>query len=256
MIYTEQLNKRFEGNHVLRDVNVRFEPGKTNMIIGESGSGKTVLMKCLVGLFEPDGGNIFFDQRNFTTMNHSQRKEVRKEIGMLFQGSALFDSMSVIENVMFPLKMLTNLTYNQRVKRALECLDRVNLHGSNKLLPAEISGGMKKRVAIARAIAIRPRYLFCDEPNSGLDPKTATIIDRLIAEITLEYQMTTIVNTHDMNSVIGIGDRVMFIHKGQLWWEGDRLSILESENPEIRQFIDANVILQHFRKGGEAHEPR
>jgi phospholipid/cholesterol/gamma-HCH transport system ATP-binding protein len=252
MIHTQQLNKHFEGNHVLRDINVSFEPGKTNLIIGESGSGKTVLMKCLVGLFEPDGGNIFFDQRNFTNMNHQQRKEVRKEIGMLFQGGALFDSMSVIENVMFPLKMLTNLTYNQRVKRALECLDRVNLHGSNKLLPAEISGGMKKRVAIARAIAIKPRYLFCDEPNSGLDPKTATIIDSLIAEITHEYQMTTIVNTHDMNSVIGIGDRVMFIHKGELWWEGDRFSILDSENPEIREFIYANVILRHFKQGGEA----
>jgi phospholipid/cholesterol/gamma-HCH transport system ATP-binding protein len=246
MIQTSHLYKSFDGNHVLDDINISFEPGKTNLIIGQSGSGKTVLMKCLVGLFEPDSGNICFDNRDFTNMPLSERKEIRKEMGMLFQGSALFDSMSVIDNVMFPLKMLTSLSYNQRVKRALECLHRVDLHDSHRLLPAEISGGMKKRVAIARAIAIKPKYLFCDEPNSGLDPRTAALIDKLIAEITHEYGMTTIVNTHDMNSVLGIGDKVSFIHQGKLWWEGDRFSILTEKNPETRDFIYANEILRHF----------
>ncbi len=248
MIHTEHLNKSFDGTSVLDDVNICFDQGRTNLIIGQSGSGKTVLMKCIVGLHEPDSGNVFFNDRNFTTMSISERKHIRNEIGMLFQGGALFDSMTVIENVMFPLKMLTNLNYRSRVKRAMQCLDRVNLKGADRLLPAEISGGMKKRVAIARAIAIKPRYLFCDEPNSGLDPKTATIIDRLIAEITVEYQTTTIVNTHDMNSVIGIGDKVYFIHQGRLWWEGDRFSILESDNSEIRNFIYSNEILRHFSK--------
>ena len=251
MIRTEQINKVFEGHHVLKDVNISLTSGQINLIIGESGSGKTVLMKCIVGLFEVDSGSIFFDERDFTKMNTDNRKELRKEMGMLFQGSALFDSMSVIDNVMFPLKMLTNMTYNQRLKRALQCLDRVNLHGVTRLLPAELSGGMKKRVAIARAIAIKPKYLFCDEPNSGLDPKTAALIDQLIAEITHEYGMTTVVNTHDMNSVLGIGDKVSFIHQGQLWWEGNRYSILESENPEIQQFIYANEILRHFKDTGD-----
>lgn len=247
MIRTENINKVFEGHHVLNDVSISLTAGQINLIIGESGSGKTVLMKCIVGLIEVDSGSVFFDERDFTLMNNDQRKELRKEMGMLFQGSALFDFMSVIDNVMFPLKMLTNMTYKQRLKRALECLDRVNLHGVSRLLPAELSGGMKKRVAIARAIAIRPKYLFCDEPNSGLDPITATLIDQLIAEITHEYGMTTIVNTHDMNSVLGIGDKVSFIHQGQLWWEGDRFSILESDNPEIKKFIYANEILRHFK---------
>ncbi len=247
MIHTEHISKIFGDKQVLHDVSTVFEKGKTNLIIGESGSGKTVLMKCLVGLYEPDEGSVFFDNRNFTQMPLSSRKEVRKELGMLFQGSALFDSMSVIENVMFPLKMLTNMTYGQRVKRAVECLSRVNLRGVNKRLPAEISGGMKKRVAIARAIAVNPKYLFCDEPNSGLDPRTAILIDQLIAEITHEYNMTTIVNTHDMNSVLGIGDKVSFIHQGALWWEGDRHSILATDNAEVRRFIYANEILQHFQ---------
>jgi phospholipid/cholesterol/gamma-HCH transport system ATP-binding protein len=251
MISTEQLHKSFDGTPVLHNVNAVFESGHTNLIIGESGSGKTVLMKCLVGLYEPDQGHVIFDGRNFTNMSLTERKAVRMELGMLFQGGALFDSMNVIENVMFPLKMLTRMTYGQRVKRAMVCLDRVNLQGSNKLLPAEISGGMKKRVAIARAIAVNPKYLFCDEPNSGLDPRTAALIDRLIAEITQEYNITTIVNTHDMNSVIGIGDKVNFIHKGQLWWSGDRHSILESDNKEVRDFIYANEIMNHFRNTGE-----
>jgi phospholipid/cholesterol/gamma-HCH transport system ATP-binding protein len=248
MIETRNISKSFDEHRVLTDISVTFDPGQTNLIIGESGSGKTVLMKCIVGLLDVDAGGIYFDDRNFTQMPLKERKELRKEIGMLFQGGALFDSMTVLDNVMFPLRMLTSLTYKQRVKRALECLDRVNLIGSNRLLPAEISGGMKKRVAIARAIAIKPKYLFCDEPNSGLDPKTATLIDQLIAEITDEYQMTTIVNTHDMNSVIKIGDKVSFIHNGELWWEGDRNTILQSENPEIMQFIYANEILKHFRE--------
>lgn len=247
MIRAVHISKRFDGHQVLDDVSLHFEPGLTNLIIGESGSGKTVLMKCLVGLFSVDSGEIFYDNRNFTSMKHPEMKHVRKEIGMLFQGAALFDSMTVLDNVMFPLKMLTKLTYKQRVKRAMECLDRVNLMGSNRLLPAEISGGMKKRVAIARAIAINPKYLFCDEPNSGLDPRTATLIDKLIAEITKEYGMTTIVNTHDMNSVIGIGDKISFIHQGKLWWEGDRYSVLEATNPEIRRFLYTNEILRHFR---------
>ncbi len=246
MIQARNIYKRFDNQEVLHDISIMFEPGITNLIIGESGSGKTVLMKCLVGLLEVDSGSVSFDGRDFTSMDSRQKKEIRKEMGMLFQGGALFDSLSVIENVIFPLKMLTNMTYNQRLKRALECLDRVNLHGVNRLLPAEISGGMKKRVAIARAIAIRPRYLFCDEPNSGLDPKTATLIDRLIAEITSEYAMTTIVNTHDMNSVIGIGDKVSFIHEGHLWWKGDKTNILDADNPEIRKFLYANEILKHF----------
>ncbi|HRZ41354.1 MAG TPA: ATP-binding cassette domain-containing protein [Bacteroidales bacterium] len=247
MIRAVNISKRFDGHQVLDGISIQFEPGLTNLIIGESGSGKTVLMKCIVGLFKVDSGTVYYDNRDFTAMKHHEMKLLRKEIGMLFQGAALFDSMTVLDNVMFPLKMLTNLTYKQRVKRAIECLDRVNLHGSNRLLPAEISGGMKKRVAIARAIAINPRYLFCDEPNSGLDPRTATLIDNLIAEITKEYGMTTIVNTHDMNSVIGIGDKISFIHEGKLWWDGDRHSVLEASNPEIRKFLYTNQILKHFR---------
>jgi phospholipid/cholesterol/gamma-HCH transport system ATP-binding protein len=247
MIRTLNISKSFEGQKVLDDISIVFEPGLTNLIIGESGSGKTVLMKCIVGLFGVDSGKIYYDTRDFTAMKQQEKKETRKEIGMLFQGGALFDSMNVLDNVMFPLKMLTNLTYSQRAKRAMECLDRVNLQHSNRSLPAEISGGMKKRVAIARAIAINPRFLFCDEPNSGLDPKTATVIDKLIAEITREYGMTTIVNTHDMNSVIGIGDKVSFIYEGKLWWEGDRYSLLESQNPEIKSFLYTNEILKHFR---------
>lgn len=247
MIRTVAICKRFDEHTVLQDISITFQPGMTNLIIGESGSGKTVLMKCIVGLFQVDCGSIFYDDRDFTRLSLDEKKMIRKEIGMLFQGSALFDSMTVIDNVMFPLRMLTNLTYGQRVKRALECLDRVNLHGVNRLLPAELSGGMKKRVAIARAIAINPRFLFCDEPNSGLDPKTSTLIDHLIAEITREYGMTTIVNTHDMNSVIGIGDKVSFIHQGRLWWEGDRTTLLESQNPEIRKFLYTNEILKRFK---------
>lgn len=256
MIQVQNIYKSYDNNQVLSDISVSFEPGQTNLIIGESGSGKTVLMKCIVGLTDVDSGSIHYDNRNFTSMHNNDRKELRKEIGMLFQGSALFDSLSVIENVMFPLKMLTNQTYKQRIKRAIECLDRVNLHGVNRLLPAEISGGMKKRVAIARAISIKPKYLFCDEPNSGLDPKTAILIDQLIAEITHEYGMTTIVNTHDMNSVIGIGDKVSFIFQGKLWWEGDRLSILESTNEEVREFIYSNEILKHFKSSDDTSKPQ
>lgn len=247
MIETKNITKRYDRVKVLDDVSITFYPGKTNLIIGESGSGKTVLMKCIVGLLNIDSGNIIYGDRDFTMMTVEQKKEIRKEIGMLFQGGALFDSMNVVENVMFPLKMFTKLSYKQRLKRAMECLDRVNLHGIGRLLPSELSGGMKKRVAIARAIANNPKYLFCDEPNSGLDPKTAILIDKLIAEITHEYGITTVVNTHDMNSVIGIGDKVSFIYNGKVWWEGDRITILASENIEIQNFIYANETLKYFK---------
>ena len=251
MIEALNIFKKFDGQQILSDVSVSFEPGMTNLIIGESGSGKQVWMKCLVGLHEVDSGSSMFNDRNFTRMSHAERKVLRKEMGMLFQGSALFDSMTVLENVIFPLTMFSGLSYFQRRKRAMECLDRVHLPNTSKLYPAELSGGMKKRVAIARAIAIKPKFLFCDEPNSGLDPKTAIVIDKLIAEITHEYRMTTIVNTHDMNSVIGIGDKINFIHQGKLWWQGDRSTILNTENQEVKEFIYANEILKHFRGGSD-----
>lgn len=222
---------------VLKDVSCRFDKGKTNLIIGQSGSGKTVLMKCLVGLYEVDCGKILYDERNFSEMNNSQRKEIRKEIGMLFQMGALFDMMTVEENVMFPLNMFTNQSFEEKLERVNFVLKRVNLPDSNKLMPSELSGGMRKRVAIARAISMNPQYLFCDEPNSGLDPQTSGVIDHLIKEITEEYDITTIVNTHDMNSVLSIGDRVNFIYKGQLWWHGTNKEILQTNNPELNDFV-------------------
>lgn len=247
MIEARNVSKAFGDHLVLNDLSVKFEPGKCNLIIGQSGSGKTVLMKCLVGLFEIDSGKVLYGDRVFSRMSFEEMKIIRQEIGMLFQGGALFDSMTVEENVMFPLSMFTNQTLPEKLNRANFCLSRVKLENANKLYPAEISGGMKKRVAIARAIAMNPKYLFCDEPNSGLDPLTANVIDKLISEITQEYNMTTVINTHDMNSVIEIGDRISYIHKGQLWWQGDKDSILKSDNPELNQFVFATELTRKLK---------
>jgi len=248
MIEVLNISKSFADNEVLRNISVSFERGKTNLIIGQSGSGKTVLMKCLVGLLQIDEGEIYYDERAFTKMGFNERKQLRQEIGMLFQGSALFDSMNVEENVMFPLSMFTNLSAEEKLNRANFCLQRVNLVNSNKLFPSELSGGMKKRVAIARAIAAKPKYLFCDEPNSGLDPKNSIVIDNLIREITQEYQITTIINTHDMNSVIEIGDKISFIHEGKLWWEGNHDDVLVTSNRELTEFIYSTKLLNKLKK--------
>jgi phospholipid/cholesterol/gamma-HCH transport system ATP-binding protein len=247
MIEAVNVSKAFGGHLVLEQVSVKFEKGKTNLIIGQSGSGKTVLMKCLVGLYEVDEGQILYDGRVFSKMSYNEMKIIRQEIGMLFQGGALFDSMTVEQNVVFPLSMFTNQSLEEKRDRANFCLSRVNLENVNKLLPSELSGGMKKRVAIARAIAMNPKYLFCDEPNSGLDPKTANLIDNLISEITQEYDITTVVNTHDMNSVLEIGDKISFINKGKLWWEGDSDTILESDNKELNDFVFATKLTRRLK---------
>lgn len=247
MITVEGINKTFGDNHVLHDITTTFEKGKVNLIIGQSGQGKSVLTKCVVGLHDPDTGSVIYNGRNFTEMDRKEKVSVRKEIGMLFQGSALFDSMTVEDNVMFPLTMFTNMTKKEKLDRVNFCLDRVNLNETNALFPAECSGGMQKRIAIARAISIKPKYLFCDEPNSGLDPKTAIIIDNLIREITYEYDITTVVITHDMNSVIEIGDTILFIHNGCNWWEGDRTSIIKTDNPEILDFVYASDFMKEIR---------
>jgi len=240
MIKVENLVKSFNNVTVLDDISVNFEKGKTNLIIGRSGSGKTVLMKCIVGLYDADGGSVFFDNRNFLEMDFTDRKNLRREMGMLFQGSALFDSLNVEENVMFPLNMFTRMTLEEKRERTNFCLKRVNLENVNKLFPGELSGGMKKRVAIARAIVQNPKYLFCDEPNSGLDPKTALVIDDLISEITHEYTITTVINTHDMNSVMEIGEKVIFIHEGNKGWEGTREDIFDSDDYHLNDFIFAS----------------
>ncbi len=247
MIEAKDVTKSFGDSLVLDNISLKFETGKCNLVIGQSGSGKTVLMKCLVGLYEIDKGNVNFDDKVLTKMSFEEMKLVRQDIGMLFQGGALFDSMTVEQNVMFPLSMFTDKSIEERRERANFCLSRVNLENVNKLLPAELSGGMKKRVAIARAIAMNPRYLFCDEPNSGLDPHTANVIDNLIKEITEEYQMTTVINTHDMNSVIEIGDRVFFIYKGKLWWSGSKDTILSSDNNELNDFVFATQLTRKIK---------
>lgn len=247
MIEAVNINKSFDGKAVLKDISAVFRAGSTNLIIGQSGSGKTVLLKSLVGLHRPDSGSVFYNSRNFTSMSDKERGELRKEIGMLFQGSALFDSMTVEENVRFPLDMFTEMSLEERRERANFCLKRVNLINVNHLYPSEISGGMQKRVAIARAIALNPRYLFCDEPNSGLDPKTAIVIDELIYEITKEYNITTIINTHDMNSVLGIGENIIFIYNGEKYWEGSKEEILHSENKELNDFIFASKFFKTIR---------
>ncbi len=248
MIEARNINKYFGENHVLQDISCKFHPGKTNLIIGQSGSGKTVLMKCLVGLFEVDTGQVLYDERNFSVMNIGQRKEIRQELGMLFQGAALFDSVNVQENVMFPLNMFTEKTVEEKLDRVNFVLKRVNLENQNKLMPSELSGGMKKRVAIARAIVMNPKYLFCDEPNSGLDPQTSSVIDQLIQELTYEYGITTIVNTHDMNSVLSIGDSVEFIYMGQIWWSGNKEEILHMGNQELNDFVFGTELTKRLRK--------
>jgi phospholipid/cholesterol/gamma-HCH transport system ATP-binding protein len=247
MIEVKNVNKTFNGQQVLFDVNHQFETGKVNLIIGQSGQGKSVLAKCIVGLYEVDEGQIIFDGRNFTDMDRYDRSKIREEIGMLFQGVALFDSLSVEENVMFPLTMFTNMTKGEMQKRVDFCLERVNLAGRNKLLPAECSGGMQKRIGIARAISMNPKYLFCDEPNSGLDPKTSIVIDGLIKDITAEFNMTTVVITHDMNSVIEIGQNILFIYQGKKWWSGNKDSIITTDNPEILSFVYASEFMKEIR---------
>ena len=244
MIEVKDLKKGFDGKVVIDGVDARFEPGKCNLIIGSSGSGKTVLMKCLVGLFEPDSGEISYSGQSFTSMTEDDRKMLRQQIGMLFQGSALFDSMTVEQNIMFPLDMFTHDPFAKKLKRVNEVLDRVNLKDVNNKFPAEISGGMKKRVGIARAIVLNPKYLFCDEPNSGLDPQTAILIDKLIKEITLEYNITTVVNTHDMNSVMETGDHIIYMYQGKKEWEGSNKEIIFSKNKLLNDFIFASEFLQ------------
>lgn len=247
MIEIRNLFKSFDDKEVLKDISTVFEDGKTNLIIGQSGSGKTVLMKNLVGLLEPTSGQILYDGRDFVSMSKQEKVRMRREMGMIFQSAALFDSMTVLENVMFPLDMFSNMNFRERTKRALECLDRVNLIGAEHKYPGEISGGMQKRVAIARAIALNPKYLFCDEPNSGLDPKTSLVIDELLHSITHEFNITTIINTHDMNSVMGIGENVLFIYEGQKEWQGVSAEIMDSTNTRLTDFIFASDLLKQMR---------
>ncbi len=248
MIEVKNLVKRFGDKVVINDVSSVMKAGQCNLIIGTSGSGKTVFMKCMVGLLEPNAGEIFFEGKSFTHMSQEERKEIRTEIGMLFQGSALFDSLTVEDNVMFPLNMFTKWTYQKKRARVNEVLDRVNLTGSNKKYPAEISGGMKKRVGIARAVVLNPKYLFCDEPNSGLDPQTSILIDKLIQEITLEYNITTVINTHDMNSVMEIGNQILYLYQGNKEWEGNKKEIIFSKNQLLNDFIFASEFLQDAKE--------
>ncbi len=247
MIEVNGLYKSFDGRVVLNNINTVFRNGEVNLIIGQSGSGKTVLMKNIVGLLTPDEGQILYDGRDFCALNKKEKIQLRREMGMIFQSAALFDSMTVLDNVMFPLDMFSDKTYNERKKKAQDCLERVDLHNVDMKYPGELSGGMQKRVAIARAIALEPKYLFCDEPNSGLDPKTSIIIDELISGITHEDNITTIVNTHDMNSVIGIGENITFIYKGCAEWKGSNKEILNAENKPLEEFIFASDILRHMK---------
>jgi len=247
MIQLQNISKSFGEKTILTDISASFYPGKVNMIIGASGSGKSVLMKLMVGLFEADSGNIFYDSKDYVALSRPERTEVRREIGMLFQNSALFDSLTVEQNVIFPLQMFSANTPAQNLERVNFCLERVGLKGTNARYPAEISGGMKKRVGIARAIVLNPKYLFCDEPNSGLDPLTSILIDELIKEITVEFDITTIVNSHDMNSVMEIGDQVIYIHKGHKAWEGDKGSILSTDSEELNDFVFATTFLKDFK---------
>jgi len=248
MIEIKNIKKHFGGNYVLKDLSYTFEQGKTNLIIGESGSGKTTLIKILIGLYKNDYGNVLFNGEEVSTMKEQEKRKLRQEIGMLFQGGALFDYMTVEENIMFPLTMFTERSEEKKLERVNFCLKRVNLEGQNNLMPNELSGGMKKRVAIARAIVMQPKYLFCDEPNSGLDPKTSIVIDDLIQEITEEYNITTIVNTHDMNSVMQIGENIAFIHKGEIWWTGSKENLFQSENKELNEFVFASELFKRLKK--------
>ncbi|MBM0263628.1 ABC transporter ATP-binding protein [Prevotella copri] len=245
MIEVRNLTKSFGDKVVLDNINVTFETGKTNLIIGQSGSGKTVLMKNLVGLLQPTSGEVLYDDRDFTRMSKKEKVQMRREMGMIFQSAALFDSLNVLENVMFPLDMFSTMNYRERVKRAQECLDRVNLIEAQQKYPGEISGGMQKRVAIARAIVMNPKYLFCDEPNSGLDPKTSLVIDELLSGITKDYNMTTIINTHDMNSVMGIGENICFIYQGHKEWQGNKDEVMTSTNEKLNDLVFASDL---FRK--------
>ena len=248
MIRIVNLSKSFSGRKVLEDISVTFQPGKTNLIIGQSGSGKTVLLKSIVGLHEIDEGEIWYQDQLFNKLEFIEKKSIRKEMGMLFQGSALFDSLTVEQNVRFPLDMFTDKTVAEKKERVNFCLERVNILNSNELFPSELSGGMRKRVAIARAISLNPRYLFCDEPNSGLDPITAILIDELIKEITEEFGMTTIINTHDMNSVMEIGEKIIFISEGLKCWEGSKNEILNSDNSKLNDFVFANSLAKQLRE--------
>lgn len=248
MITVKNISKAFHDKLVLKDISITFERGKTNLVIGQSGSGKTVLLKCIVGLLEPDKGDIFYEDTLFNNLNSKEKRDIRKQIGMLFQGGALFDSATVEENILFPLDMFTQMSLEEKYERINFCLQRVNIFNANHLYPSELSGGMKKRVAIARAIALNPSYLFCDEPNSGLDPKSSNVIDNLIKEITEEYNITTIINTHDMNSVMEIGQKVIFIYEGMKAWEGSNNDILDSDNQYLNDFVFATNLTKKLRK--------
>ena len=248
MIEVKQLYKSFEDKEVLHDINATFENGKTNLIIGQSGSGKTVLMKNLVGLLDPTSGEVLYDGRNFVTMSKREKVKMRREMGMIFQSAALFDSLSVLENVMFPLDMFSSMTLRERKRRAEECLDRVNLINAEMKFPGELSGGMQKRVAIARAIVLNPQYLFCDEPNSGLDPKTSLVIDELLSSITKEYNTTTIINTHDMNSVMGIGENIVFICEGHKEWQGTKDEIINAQNQHLNDLVFASDLFKKVKE--------
>ncbi len=248
MIEVKNLNKSFGEKQVLHDINVRFEDGKTNLIIGQSGSGKTVLVKNIVGLLSPDSGQVLYDGRDFVAMRKREQVMMRREMGMVFQNSALFDSLSVLENVMFPLDMFSTKNYRERVKRAQECLERVNLLDAQDKAPGELSGGMQKRVAIARAIVLNPKYLFCDEPNSGLDPKTSLVIDGLLSGITKEFGMTTIINTHDMNSVMEIGEHITFIYKGKVEWKGNKADVVNSDNKRLNDLVFASDLFKKVKQ--------
>ncbi|MBD8347464.1 MULTISPECIES: ABC transporter ATP-binding protein [unclassified Dysgonomonas] len=247
MIEVKDLVKSFDGREVLKGISMTFEEGKTNLIIGRSGSGKTVLLKNLIGLMRPTKGSILYDNRDLTKLSSDQMKALRQEMGMIFQGSALFDAMTVFENVYFPLDMFSSLSKSEKIKRAASCLDRVNLSDAGHLYPSEISGGMMKRAAIARAISLNPKYLFCDEPNSGLDPQTSLVIDELISDITKEYKITTIINTHDMNSVMNIGDKIFFIQEGNLEWEGTNKQILTTKNEALNDFVFASDLFKKVK---------
>ncbi|MBK6837155.1 MAG: ATP-binding cassette domain-containing protein [Bacteroidetes bacterium] len=248
MIELKSISKSFNGRVILNNVSTTFEKGHINLVIGGSGSGKTVMMKCMVGLVDVDGGELWYDGKIFSGLDKKERKPFRQEIGMVFQGGALFDSLTVEQNIMFPLNMFTKMSLEEKLDRVNFCLNRVNLVNVNKLSPSELSGGMKKRVAIARAIAPNPSYLFCDEPNSGLDPRTSIVIDNLIKEITEEFNITTIVNTHDMNSVLEIGDKILYLHRGEKWWEGTVDDILRTDNKELNEFIFASKLAKNVKK--------
>ena len=247
MIEVRHLYKSFGDKEVLKDINFKFEDGKTNLIIGQSGSGKTVLMKNLVGLLDPTSGEVLYDGRDFVKMTKQEKVAMRREMGMIFQSAALFDSLSVLENVMFPLDMFSNMNYRAKLKRAQECIDRVNLMGAEQKYPGEISGGMQKRVAIARAIVLNPKYLFCDEPNSGLDPKTSLVIDELLSGITKEFDITTIINTHDMNSVIGIGENILFISQGHNEWHGTKDDVISATNEKLNDLVFASELFKKVK---------